>query len=303
MKRIFVVNPKAGRGIGPRQMQMLEDFFRQRGEPFDAAIASSRTDTVEQTRKSLRAGADQIVAVGGDGTLNAVANGFFEDGHPVRREATLAIARMGSGSDYFRGMCQEHAHDWRDIVLKHTARPVDVVVVHRPGDPRQEPLYLLNMLGVGMSAEVVRRKQRLPTWLPRSLRYFVPTLPNLFYARVARIRLEADGQAFEDDAVAVFVAKGTFAGGGMRFGGGVSLDDGQLDVTVVRPMSPWTMLVKTPKLYSGNFAGDPAIEKLKASRLRVTAEPALPAEFDGEFHDGTPLEISVLPRAIQVCFP
>jgi len=93
MKRVFVVNPKAGRGISPRRLQRLETFFLRRGGSFDAVLTSSRQDVVTRTRELLRRGADQIVAVGGDGTLNAVANGFFEQGRLVRPDASLAAAR------------------------------------------------------------------------------------------------------------------------------------------------------------------------------------------------------------------
>jgi diacylglycerol kinase (ATP) len=303
MKRVFVVNPKAGSGIGPRRLQRLETFFRRRGGSFDVVLTSSREDVVARTRELLRAGAGQIVAVGGDGTLNAVANGFFDHGRPVRPDASLAVARMGSGSDYFRGLADNGKCDWREIVLNPVVRPVDVAVVRRLGDSLAEPRYFLNLMGFGMSADVVRRKDRLPPWLPRSLRYLLPTLPNLFRARVARFSIVADETSLDCDAVAVFVAKGTYAGGGMRFGGGVTLDDGHLDITMVRPMSPWSMLIKTPKLYSGNFANDPAIEKLRASRLRIESDPPLPAECDGELHGSTGVEITILPRAIQVCFP
>lgn len=303
MRRVFLVNPKAGGGIGSRKLERLEAFFRQRGSSFEAVLAASREDLIRRTRELLRDGADQLVAVGGDGTMNAVANGFFEQGHVLRPDASLAVARVGSGSDYFRGLVAKAQCDWREIVLNPVVRPVDVVVVHRIDDPRGEPYYFLNLMGFGMSAEVVRRKQHLPRWLPRSLHYLLPTLPNLFRARVARIRIVADDTSLECDTTAVFVAKGTYAGGGMRFGGGVTLDDGRLDITVVRPMSPWSMLIKMPKLYSGNFKNDPAIDKMIASRLRIEADPPLPAECDGELHGTTGVNITILPRAIQVCFP
>ncbi len=303
MKRVFIINPKAGSGTGPRQLDRLKTFFVQRGAPFEAVLTTSHEDVTRRTREALHAGADQIVAIGGDGTLNAVANGFFRQGRAVRPDASLAVARVGSGSDYFRGLVARAKCDWREIVLQPLVRPVEGAVCRPLDDSRAEPHYFLNLMGFGMSAEVVRRKQHLPSWLPRSLRYLLPTLPNLFRAKVARVRIEADDASLDCDAVAVFVAKGTYAGGGMRFGGGVTLDDGHLDVTIIRPMSPWTMLIKTPKLYSGDFANDPAIEKLITSRLRIEADPPLPAECDGELHGSTGVEIEVLPRAIRVCFP
>ena len=96
VNRVFVINPKAGRGMDERGVAKLEAYFRRRGSSFHAILSQSRRDDViNRTRKALRQGAEQIVAVGGDGTVNAVANGFFENGELVRPDACLAIAQSG----------------------------------------------------------------------------------------------------------------------------------------------------------------------------------------------------------------
>ena len=99
---------------------------------------------------------EQIVAVGGDGTVNAVANGFFEKDELVHPAACLAVAKAGSGSDYFRGLTKTKRHDWREIVLNPSVRRVDAALMQIAGRP--EPLYFVNMATFGMSAEVCRQK-------------------------------------------------------------------------------------------------------------------------------------------------
>ena len=113
MKRFFVINPNAGAGMSPRAIERLEHYFRHRANSFDAVVSQSRDDVIHRTRQALRQGMEQIVAVGGDGTVNAVANGFFEKDELVHPAACLAVAKAGSGSDYFRGLTKTKRHDWR----------------------------------------------------------------------------------------------------------------------------------------------------------------------------------------------
>jgi diacylglycerol kinase (ATP) len=301
VKRVFVINPKAGRGLSPRRLEQLESYFRRRGSTFEAVISRSRQDVIDRTREALRQGVEQIIAVGGDGTVNAVANGFFEEDELVRPEACLAVAKAGSGSDYFRGLTQAGRHDWRDIVLEPVLRTVDAARFE--STDCQGPLYFLNMATFGMSAEVVRQKALLSPLWPKSLRYLLPTVRGLFTARESRVRLTLDGRVFEREAFCIMVAKGAYSGGGMRFGSQVALDDGRFEVTLFRPMPVWKMLVKTPKLYSGQLDNEPTIEKLSGSRIEIEAAPLLLAEVDGDVIGRSAVTMTVLPRRIPVCFP
>ncbi len=95
MKRKFILNPHAGRGLNAKALAGLQEYFTRRTGAFDHAVASSRDAAIRATRESLRQGTEQIVAVGGDGTVNAVANGFFEDGKPIRPQSSLVVGNMG----------------------------------------------------------------------------------------------------------------------------------------------------------------------------------------------------------------
>jgi diacylglycerol kinase (ATP) len=159
------------------------------------------------------------------------------------------------------------------------------------------------MATFGMSAEVVRRKASMSPLWPKSLRYLLPTVRGLFHARESRVRLTVDGQVLERDAFCIMVAKGTYSGGGMRFGSHVALDDGRFEVTLFRPMPVWKMLVKTPKLYSGELHNEPTIEKLTGCHIEIAADPPLLAEVDGDVIGDAAVSMTVLPQRIPVCFP
>jgi diacylglycerol kinase (ATP) len=303
MRRKFIINPHSGRALTVGGLSGLQRFFTARTGGFDYAVATSRDAAIETTRESLREGVDQVVAVGGDGTVNAVLNGFFEGGRPIRPESCLAVANAGTGSDYFKSVAAgARGGDWRELVLEHEAQVVDIGRV-RYSDPACCDQYFLNMASAGMIAEVVSKKLRSPPWLPRGLRYLMPTVSSLFAYRPRQVQVELDGECAAMEVLAISVCKGTYAGRGMRFGGEVTLFDGLFDVTFFQAMSPLEMLVKLRKLYAGRFQDEPAVQKRKVRRICIHSPSPVPVEFDGELCGTTDVELSVEPQSVRVCFP
>jgi diacylglycerol kinase (ATP) len=299
VKRVFVINPKAGAGMRPRDIERLEEYFRRRANSFDAVVSQSREDVILRTRDAIRKGTEQVVAVGGDGTVNAVANGFFENGGLVQPGACMAVAKAGSGSDYFRGLTRTGSRDWREIVLDPVIRSVDIGRLETAGRP--EGLYFVNMATFGMSAEVCRQKALMSPYWPKSMRYLLPTVRGLLQVTPSKLRITVDGQVHERQAICVMVAKGAYSGGGMLFGSRVALDDGRFEITVFRPMPVWKMVVKTPKLYSGDLDREPSIEKLTSSRVELDAAPPLLAEIDGDVIGNAAVTMTVVPRQLRLC--
>ena len=303
MKRKFIINPYSGKAIGTAAIAGLERFFIAKTGSFDYAVAGSRDAAARMTRESLREGIDQIVAVGGDGTVNAVANGFFENGRPVRPQSSLAVANLGTGSDYFKSFTAGTTiRDWKELVLDHEVRPVDVGRIRYSEANRCDQLFV-NMASAGMVAEVVRRKERGSRRLPPKLRYLMPTVGSLFSYRPKQVQVEIDGECSDGELLAISICKGVYAGGGMRFGGEVTLFDGLFDVTLFKAMKLVEMLVKLRKLYTGSFQGEQAIQKLKARKVSIRAASAMPVEFDGELGGTTDVVLSVQPKLLRICLP
>lgn len=303
MKRKFIINPCSGKGITPAAVARLREFFLRETGQFDCSLAHSRQAAIRLTRESLRQGADQVIAVGGDGTVNSVINGFFEGGRPIRPQCSLLVARAGTGADYFKAVTAgRRGLDWRKLALEHAIRPVDVGLI-RYQAPEVGDQYFANMTSVGMIADVVRRKDCSGRWVPSRLRYALPTVRTVLTCRPEPLWVEIDGVGRQMEVLAISICKGRCAGGGIKFGGGVTLFDGLFDVTVFRPMKRAEMLLKLGKLYAGRFEREPAVEKCTARRVTIRCPSSLPVEFDGELFGTTDVEICVEPRAIRMCLP
>ncbi len=301
MKRKFIINPHSG-GVTKNYIQDLENYFRDKIKEFNYVLTKSREDTILSTRQALREGVEQVVAVGGDGTINAVVNGFFEKGKLLRPESSLVISKAGTGSDYYKCIDPQKKVDWREIVTQHQVYPVDIGLI-KYQESSYESQYFINISSMGITSEVAKKRNEM-TWLPSFLQYLLPACLSVLSYKAQKVSLTFDHGEMEEEAFAIFVGKGTYSGKGMRWGGEVTLSDGLLDLTILREAKAHDIPRMFYKLYFGRgMKGDKLATKLTTSHVQIKTTSPLLLEMDGELYGATDLEISVVPKSIFVCFP
>jgi diacylglycerol kinase (ATP) len=294
------MNPFSGRGRREARLAKTRKYFQRKLGSFDLVMTRDRDDISNQTRLALHEGVDQIVALGGDGTVNAIVNGFFENGEPINPKACLVVTGWGTGSDYFKTVKSgSYLTDWKTLVTEHNLTPVDLGEIEFGN---QKKLFI-NMASVGLSAFAAQMKNKNPRWIPRTLSYIAPSVAALVKYRVKPVKIVVDDQIIDSQMMALFVGKGLYAGGGMKLGGGVSINDGAFDLKLFDFMSLQKGFRRLPRLYSGRFDGIPEIRSFVGREIRVECEDVLPVESDGEIYGTTNITIRMKPKAIQICWP
>ena len=302
MKRRFIVNPTARNGLVRKQLPRLAKFF---SHDFDAVVTASWQEAAEQTRRALHDGVEQIIAIGGDGTLNAVVNGFFENGRVIRADAMLVASNCGTGSDYFRTVTAGAKRTcWTDLVANHEIRAVDVGCIESL-NKKTTPNYFLNIASVGIPSAIVAKKLHwgLPIPIPSALSYLLPTLRAITSYHPKPVSIRGEDFHYEGDLLGCFIAKGTFCGGGMKFGGAVALDDGRFDVTVVGKLTLKEVFQRLPRIYGAGLQDEEKIRRRSSRWLEIHSASGLPVEFDGELRGQTDVRLSVEQQAVRLCFP
>ena len=191
--------------------------------------------------------------------------------------------------------------DWREVVLRPAVREVDVGRVEL--SEAERVIYFVNMLGAGASAVMAAGKQSRARWVPTVLAYFIPLLRQVLRPRTWPARIDVDGSAAGLDLLAAVVAKGQFAGGGMRVGAGGALDDGAFGIALIPRMRRWRMLRALPGLWEGGLARVEEVSLRLGRQVMVAGDEPIPVEADGEVIGMTPVTVSVVPRAVRMCFP
>jgi diacylglycerol kinase (ATP) len=99
---MVVVNPHSANGATGREWPKIKDYLKDKLGVFDFALTKGMGDATTITREALEKGYEVILSVGGDGTNNEIVNGFFQDKHLIRKDATFGCVSRGTGSDLIK---------------------------------------------------------------------------------------------------------------------------------------------------------------------------------------------------------
>lgn len=297
-----IVNPMAGSGaLGRRWSARIRPLIAEKIGDFAFALTEGAGHATELARQALLNGHQTIIAMGGDGTINEVVNGFFINGKPVRPKAKLGILPFGSGGDFAR--TARLPKDYRkalDLIASGNARPVDVGVAEY-GNPDMPPRHFINIANAGVVAQIMLKVNVLPRWLPALTRYLGGTLQGFLTHADCPVRLTVDGtRIMEVKLTDLVVANGRFFGRGMQVAPSALIDDGLFDVAILKDVGATRFFAQIlPRLY-GLGANTPTThyEFFRCREIRVeklSADKPLKVEMDGETHGEADVTFRVLP--------
>ncbi|MCT2537290.1 diacylglycerol kinase family lipid kinase [Aquibacillus koreensis] len=284
MERVAVIfNPTAGRGKLQKQKVKIEEILHNQFEQVDFYETQKYGDSGDLVRK-VASEVDIIIAAGGDGTVNEVVNALCR----LDRRPVLGIIPGGTSNDFSRaiGMYQNPVKATYQIVDKHQ-QPVDV--------GKTDKNYFLNFWGIGLITQVASNVDSEVKDRYGRFGYYLRTAQTMGKTEPFHLQLEADDFNFDDEAVMLVVGNGTFTAGVEAFFPKGDVQDGLLDVLLIKETSVqvfWSML-------QTKMSNQPTKEEgyiyFQTKKLKVTATPEQTVDCDGERRCSTPSEIEVLP--------
>jgi YegS/Rv2252/BmrU family lipid kinase len=305
----MVVNPQSQNGALGRRWHELAGVIR-RHLPFEEVRTRAPGDATRLAREALTGGAERVVAIGGDGTINEVVNGFFDGDQPVKAGAQLGVIPFGTGGDFRKTIHMPRDTDAAARILArgHT-RKIDIGLLELTGrDGRPATRVFANIASFGISGLVDQLVNQTSKALGGRLSFLIATARAGLRYKNQRVRLIFDGA--EDRAVdatinTVAVANGRYFGGGMYVAPKAELDDGQFDIVVLGDFSPVEMMLHGPRIYSGTHLKIDGVTSRRAKTVR--AEPidgeAVELDVDGENPGTLPASFRILPAALDLVVP
>jgi YegS/Rv2252/BmrU family lipid kinase len=307
-RTVLIVNPRSQGGrLGKRWTEIADTIGR--AFPFEEAITQGPHDATRLTREALRAGAERVVAIGGDGTINEVVNGFFDDhGAAIAPEASLAVIPFGTGGDFRRTLqLPTELADAAAVIGANHRRKIDVgrLEFTRTGGARAARMFV-NIASFGVSGVVDRLVNESNKRLGR-LAFAVATARATWAYKNQRVQLVFDRtDRVEATINTVAIANGKYFGGAMMVAPNAELDDGMFDVIAMGDFGFGDLLKSGRRLYKGTHL---AMDKVTARRARVVeAEPIDPKaivelDVDGENPGLLPARFELVPEALWVIVP
>src|SRR5690606_20872964 len=182
-----------------------------------------------------------------------------------------------------------------DNALRNGSRMVDTLRISGEGFER----YAFGMLSAGFDALVNERANIMHRPKGPS-RYTLAMLAELAQLKPRKYKFTIDGETRETDAILIAVSNNQFCGGGMRFVPHAQVDDGQIEVFVLKPLGRAKFLSIFPKVFSGRHVEhEDLVEFFSGTEVSVEAEDIV-GYADGERLDSLPLTVKVMSASLEM---
>ena len=282
----LLTNPTAGKGKGAKMRDVALARLRAAGLVVRNLEGRDADESFDLARQCVADQVDALVVCGGDGMVHLALQAVGGTSTP------LGMIPAGTGNDVARyfDMPRKDAAAAADIVIGGRTRTVDLA--------RSNGRYFLTVLAAGFDAVVNERANRM-TWPKGQMRYNLATLAELRVFEPLPYVLQLDDREVRLDAMLVAVGNGPSFGGGLRITEGAVLDDGFLDVVIIKPISKPDLIRTYPKLFKGTHIHHPQYEHHLVRSVTVAA-PGIVSYADGERFGALPLTVECAPGALTV---
>ncbi len=299
MRALVVLNPRAGRGLSERVWQKKRHTVRNRLGSVHVVRPPSFDEAVATVRESLQQGTTHIACIGGDGSLQAIVNGFFENGELINPDAVILPVIAGTGSDFPRA-------------LRRRGKPgnelnIDIgQVQYTTTDGEQALRYFVNMASVGFSADVIRQLERssTPRFLGGTLRFFIAIVQAIWKSSSPNIRISVDGgPAVSHRSRCVAIGNGHSFAGGLAITPHADPSDGIFEITSIGAAPAGWLLLRAHYFYRGAHLTLDGVKSWRGKQISLRSPDEVQVEADGELLGFLPATISCLPQKIRMWHP
>ena len=305
MENIVIVNPTAGSGRTGKIWPQIELSLKKNIGSFRVKFTSGRGNATIITRQILDNGPARIVAIGGDGLLNEVLNGFFQDDILINSESCLSFVMTGTGCDFQRSLgFPNHWQSGLENLKNSETRKIDIgKVIYSSNDKKEKKRYFINIASFGLSGAVDQTIEKfgMLKYLGGKLLFLCSTIKTIFTYPNQSIRYSIDGNKWSEIRTRLGVlANGQFFGGGMNVAPEAELDDGFLDLLILKEVSLLNLLLHLPKIYRGTHLLSPEVFYLKVKSFDVTSVEKILLDIDGEASFFSQARFEILPKILNI---
>ena len=312
MLPLIIVNPKSASGATRENWSSIASDLRTHFGPFQVAFTKGPGDGIALARRSAQEGRRLIIACGGDGTINEIANGILTSD----TDCELGIFPSGTGGDFRRTLnIPSERREAARALREGTTRAIDVGrITFRDHSGESVSRYFLNVSSFGLAASIIERVKGSTSldWLPvDSVRgrasFALSTLQEVVGLGTTNVRVKVDDDEERPLTTVNFcVANARYFGGGMMIAPEAKIADGFLDVINIGDIKTAKILLRAYTLYRGTHLTLPEVKDRRAKRIE--ARPFNDAdevhiEVDGELLGRLPAVYEVVPEALKVRIP
>ena len=293
MKFIITVNPHGGKKLGPRLLNRVKPLFEAKGIELFVVETTFAGHAKELANQLNITEYDGFIGIGGDGTLHEIINGMLSrhDG----RKIPIGIIPGGSGNSYMHDLQLTDPLKAAKAIINEQTRALDTAKIE------VNPIikYSNNMIGWGLVTDVGNKAEHF-RWLGTN-RYTILSVVEVLRHKSRPATLIMDDKKIEDEFIFIIACNSIHVGKGMKMAPKARLDDGLIDLIVIRAGVSRTRLLQVlPKLFDGSHINEPELEYYQTSQFSLIPETDEILNIDGEIMGSTPIQVNVIPKAFEM---
>jgi diacylglycerol kinase (ATP) len=298
-----VVNPEAGQGKTKRLWPEIQTALHAENILFDSVSTTAAGQVSELIHQAICQGFRSFISIGGDGTINELINGLYRQNRCKQSDCIIGHIPAGTANDW--GKSAGIPSDYHLIIpmiksLQVIEHDVGCVRYTRQMDGLHTD-YFINVAGTGFDAFVAQKTNKLKAKFHiGKLSYLVQLFLCLVAYRTTHMRIEIGSQVIDERIFSLSVGIGKYNGSGMKQLPDARIDDGLLDITLIKNMPKWQVVTNIPKVYDGSFVTNPHVVQYRCAEIKIASDPPAYLEIDGNTGGLTPCVLSILPEKIRI---
>lgn len=290
-KLLLFVNPYSGKKLGLEYAQKIKDFLQDKDFLIDEVISERTGFLHEYMLKNDLSSYEMIGIVGGDGTMSEVVNAIFQK--DAVKNPPLLLFPAGSGNAFNHDLMNLDFEKSLQKIISPKYKKIDVLEYRNA----TQKYYSFNIIGWGLVSQITQTSETL-RWMP-DVRYTLAAVWNIFKNPKFRGKITVGIEKFEGDFCFVLLCNTKFTGKAMKMAPFADLEDGLVDVLIIKHLSMLTLLQLFPLIFSGKHIESENLTFRQSSKITVEAEPSA-LVVDGEIMLTTPYTVEVKHQSLLV---
>ena len=293
MKKYYLlVNPKGGHKRGLEIYEKVKHIFSSAGTNITVHHTEYAGHAFDFANTLDFVGYDGLCAIGGDGTMYELINGMLkrDDNHKI----PIGLITGGTGNSFMYDVDCLDPIDAAKRIVQHNLRPLDIAKVNANG----KLFYSFNIIGWGLATDAGKLAEKL-RWLG-GVRYDVASIIEVLKGKDRIATLTLDEEVIKENFIFIIGCNTIHTGKAMKMAPLAQLNDGKIDLIIVRKTSRINLLKLFPKLFSGDHIKSPLVEYRQVQNFSISLEEANDLTIDGEIIGTTPLNVRMIPKMVNV---
>ena len=281
----------------------MEPLLQQAQIQYCNVYTDYKLHAIELVEQAIKEGYRKIVAVGGDGTNNEVINGIMCQDIIPSNEILYTLLPIGTGNDWIRQHgIPKQKKAWIQMLLKQKSIWHNVGKVSFTKNKTQHDRYFINVAGMAYDGFVGKLLDNNKGQVFGKLRYLFAAVAGLINYELTKTSIEFDDISIENYCYLINVGICKYSGGGMQLVPHADPKQNSLAITIARNLTKLNVIKSLPLLYNGKLDQHPLISLHHTQQIRINSSDGAPTflEADGEFLGESPIEITLVEKALQV---